>query len=338
MSDLEKLSIYVPRAIAIALDRDAELFEIFKRDGRTINRNRFLSQVLLGYHDSYTEELSRLADAVSKAVEDSVGNVTDRSNLVHKIVQAVSPSMPDGQRGADIKRLSLKPTYQTEGLIREILDDLGNDNRSQYFYGMLASYCDRPSSMRERIVFKESIALLEDACRKRRMVSFSTTWDKTTIHRVVPYKLVAGQDERLNYLLCFEEENQDRQTLAYRLCRISRPHILSTSATLPEYAYRHLALMEQHGPQFAINDDEQACVRLTPKGAITYQRVYLGRPAYERVEHVEGGDLYYFNCSDDQLFLYFRRFGPGEAEVIAPASLRDRVIAFHEGALKMYDR
>lgn len=338
MSDLEKLSIYAPKAIAMALDRDAELFEIFKRDGRTINRNRFLSQVLLGYHDSYTEELSRLADTVSEAVGDTVGNVNDRSDLVHRIVQAVSSSMPDSRRGADFKRLSLKPTNQTECLIREILDDLGNDNRSQYFCSMLASYCDRPSSMRERIVFKENTALLENACRQKRMVSFSTTWDKSTVHRVVPYKLVAGQDERLNYLLCFEEENRGRQTLAYRLCRISRPRILSTSVTLPEYADRHLALMEQHGPQYAINDDERACVRLTPKGIITYQRVYLGRPAYERVEHDEDRDLYYFNCSSDQLFLYFRRFGPGEAEVIAPASLRDRVIAFHAGALKMYDR
>ena len=338
MSDLEKLSIYVPETLATALDRDAALFEIFKRDGRSINRNRFLSQLLIGYHDSYTEELAQLTHIVTKVIDDSMVMAADGDGLARRIVQAITSPIPEGQRGSDFKCISLKPTNKTEGLIREILDDLGNENRSRYFYGMLASYCDKPSNVRERIVLKESVDLLEEACEQRKMVSFTTTWDKDTIHRVVPYKLVAGQDERLNYLLCFEESNRNRQTLAYRLCRICRPRVLGVSGTIPEYADHHLALMEQHGPQYAINDDEQACVRLTPKGVITYQRVYLGRPTYERAVHDESGELYYFNCSSDQLFLYFRRFGPGEAEVIAPTSLRDRIISFHTGALEMYGR
>ncbi len=41
MSDLEKINIYVPEHVGNLLDNDASMFEILKRDGWTINRNRF---------------------------------------------------------------------------------------------------------------------------------------------------------------------------------------------------------------------------------------------------------------------------------------------------------
>lgn len=337
MSDLDKLNIYVPETLAVSLDRDAELFEVFKRDGRSINRNRFLSQVLLGYHDTYNEELSQLENSVIREIDGSFGSDRNRARLAHRIVQAITSPIPDNQRGKDFKCLSLKPTNRTEGLIREILDGLGNDNRSRYFYGMLASYGSKPSNIRECIVFKDNVDLLLDACSQRRMVSFVTTWDKKTVHRVVPYKLVAGQDERLNYLLCYEESNEARKAIAYRLCRIDKPHILRKRHEIPDETLRHLASMEEHGPQYAINDDEEACVRLCKQGLIAYSRIYFGRPKYDRIEETDDGDLYYFTCSKDQLLLYFKRFGIGEAEVVSPAGLRNQIVEFHRGALSMYD-
>ena len=47
MSDLDKINIYVPEHIGTVIDNDAELFEVLKKDGRTINRNRFLSLLIL---------------------------------------------------------------------------------------------------------------------------------------------------------------------------------------------------------------------------------------------------------------------------------------------------
>ena len=59
----EKINIYVPDETRLQLKNDAELFEIFKRDRRTVNLNQFLSLVLCGYYDEYcsaamSEELS----------------------------------------------------------------------------------------------------------------------------------------------------------------------------------------------------------------------------------------------------------------------------------------
>ena len=56
MSDLEKINIYVPEQIGVILDNDANPFEILKKDGKTINRNKFLSLLILGYQNSYVSE------------------------------------------------------------------------------------------------------------------------------------------------------------------------------------------------------------------------------------------------------------------------------------------
>ena len=336
MSDLEKLSIYVPETMIATLDRDAMLFEIFKRDGRSINRNRFLSMVLLGFHDTYSKEVSNLIETVSRELESAEIDPFDREILSRNVAQAIASPIPPDQRGLNFRRLSLKPTRETEGLIQDILDTLGGENRSRYFYSMLTSYCSKTSNERERIVFKDNVTLLQEACTSGRLVSFNTPWNKKVIHRVIPYKLVVGQDKLLNYLLCYEETNLERKALAYRLSRINCPRLLGERKTIPETVATHLSQMERLSPQYAINNDEPACVRLTEKGAQTFLRIYNGRPPCKCIETMGRDYLYHFNCSHDQLFLYFRRFGPGEAEVLSPTALRNRLIDFHKGALDMY--
>jgi len=338
MSDLEKLNIYVPASLRKSLDKDAELFEVFKKDGRTINRNRLLSLILLGYFDAFEAQRLEIARLVERELVDAMPDSAKRTTQANNIAQALTSPLPLNQRGIKFERLSLKPTRETEGLIRAALSELSaSDTVSRHFYSLLASYSSKPPSERERIVFKQNVDVLQEACRSGRAVSFTTIWDKSSVHKVTPYKLVVGQDEQFNYLMCYEEANIERRALAYRLNRISSPRILGTAGVIPEESRRHLSLMERLGPQYAINDDETACVRLSGKGVVNYQRIYFGRPTFDRVEHSADGDLYYFSGSKDQLFLYFRRFGPGEAEILAPSSLRARMIAFHSGALYTYN-
>lgn len=98
----------------------------------------------------------------------------------------------------------------------------------------------------------------------------------------------------------------------------------------------NLDRMLQYGPQYMINDGEESCVRLTESGVRNFSRIYYGRPMVERVEDKEDGHYYYFNCSKDQIFFYFRRFGYEDAEIISPEPLRKKMIDFHSMALKMY--
>lgn len=337
MSDLDKLSIYVPESMARSLDRDAKLFEILKRDGRHINRNRFLGLVLLGHHDTFVAERRRLAEIVGSELANTIGDDALRNEIAKNVARKISAPTPPNRRLRGCTRLSFKPTQATEGIVREAFAELGpDDTASRYFYGLLESYCSKASYERELIVHKERADLLRRACRSRETVSFVLALNRLETHRVVPYKLVEGQDGLLNYLLCYEEDNPERRALAHRLSRIERPRLTGDKGTIPSDVEHNLTMMERLGPQFAINDNIETCVRMTEKGLDTYQRIYLGRPEFAKVEVTEGGFLCRFNCSLDQLFLYFKRFGADEAEVVSPQSLRERLIAFHIGALEMY--
>ncbi len=47
----ERFDIYVTENVAKTLNDDALLFEFFKKDGITINHNRFLTRLISGYFD-----------------------------------------------------------------------------------------------------------------------------------------------------------------------------------------------------------------------------------------------------------------------------------------------
>ena len=83
---------------------------------------------------------------------------------------------------------------------------------------------------------------------------------------------------------------------------------------------------------YAINDDEETCVRLTEIGKKNYNRIYFGRPNVERID----GDLYYFRCSRTQLEFYFRRFGK-DAVVLKPQQIKDDITEFFKEAYLTYN-
>ena len=54
---MDKINVYVPDNIGIMLENDAVMFEVYKRDGKTINKNRFLGMLVTGYYDDYVTEM-----------------------------------------------------------------------------------------------------------------------------------------------------------------------------------------------------------------------------------------------------------------------------------------
>ncbi len=100
-----------------------------------------------------------------------------------------------------------------------------------------------------------------------------------------------------------------------------------------EEVWKHLTLERVWN---MINEEEEACVRLNSYGIKSFNKIYYGRPQYDRIEKKDDQTYLYFRCSLDQLFLYFKRFENGSAEVLHPESLRNRMIKFHEDAIEVY--
>lgn len=336
---MDKINIYVPDNVGRILENDASLFEIFKRDGRTVNKNRFLSMLITGFYGQYVQEYKQKYDAIKEELVGVVKSAEKRDNLADSILKnVILPEVPT-RKGKNPKRLSLKPTKDTESLIIKIMTDLGDsDYISQYFCRLLMSYCDKPLNEREQVIFRDNYELLDEACKSNRPVAFTTIWNKSVVHEVIPYRVVVGQGEMFNYLICAETDDKsgDQVAKSYRLNRITNLNRSNRMGTISDDVKRHLDMMLHYGPQFAINDDEESCVRLTDYGEKSFSRIYYGRPCVDHVENREDGHYYYFKGSKDQIFFYFRRFGYDDAEVIAPESLRQKMISFHRDALSVY--
>lgn len=339
---MEKINIYVPKNIGTILENDAVQFEVLKKDGRTVNKNKFLSMLLQGYYDDYVMETREKHKEVCAVLQDNGIVGEQQGKIADEILKNVFlPEVPS-RKGKNPAKLSLKPTKETTPLIQHIImEDIGVDDFiSQYFCRMFMSYCEKPFSVREQILFKEKYDFLLDACEKRSAVRFTTIWNQKDVHEVIPYKIVVGTEEMYNYLLCSERNKKTGivEAKSYRLNRIDALRWGNSRELIPDEVLKHLEKMIKCGPQFAINDDEECCVKLTEEGIKFFNRIYYGRPKVDRTEKLEDSWLYYFNCSKEQLYQYFKKFEKGSMEVVFPEILRNRIVNFHSRALKSYDR
>lgn len=340
MSYFEKINIYVPETVGRSLENDAMLFEIYKKDGRTINKNRFLSMLIRGYYNAYEEESQKVYSAISEKLETIIKDRESKKEIVTAIINDVfRPEIPT-RKGKNPARWSLKPTADTEGMINQIMDNLGGDDYiSQYFCRLLMSYCEKSFPERERIVFRTNYEFIEKAIINGQGIMFNTIWDGCKNHYVYPYKLVVGREEMFNYLLCCEKDERSGglQAKSYRLNRIAKIDYSSKINELPVLIQEKLEKMIENAPQFAINDDEECCVKLNSYGVRSFNRIYYGRPKVERIEDRNDGSYYFFNCSEDQIYLYFKRFEGESAEIVYPERLRKRMQKFYADAGKKYE-
>lgn len=339
MAYQEKINIYVPHEIGLQLKNDAKLFEIFKKDKRTVNLNRFLTLVLCGYYDDYCHENKEIHDSIMNIIGSVALGEKAKEVIADQIVnQVFLPSIPK-RKGKKPICLSLKPTNDTERIIQNVMKNLeGKDFISQYFCRMLMSYCRKPISQREQIVFKENYDKLLMACHEGRSVTFSLIWDDKNVYEVIPYTITAGQEEMFNYLIGEGTHYKTSEPVAcsFRLNRIDRLSYGRINRPIAETIRRYCERMIDTAPQYAINTDEEICVKLNDAGEKLYNRIYYGRPAYDRIEDKEDGHYYFFSCASTQVFHYFRRFDNDTAEIISPHHVRERMIRFHENALQPY--
>ena len=151
----EKINIYVPEYISEALEKDASMFEVLKKDGRTRNMNRFLSLLISGYYYEYVEECQILKEKVAIELLNQGIERSKVDKVSGSIVKNVFLQTAPARKGKNSTKLSLKPTRDTQALIQSIKDGLtAEDSVSQYFCRMFMSYCKKPFYERERVIFK----------------------------------------------------------------------------------------------------------------------------------------------------------------------------------------
>ena len=333
----ETIKINIPESLNRSLISDMTNFEVFKRDGEHVNINGFMNSLIAGYYDQYQDELDkhskRTRDLLAKYIVDEQKLIQATSEIVD---DEVSPEL-SVQKTANRKAIKFRPKNETEAIVLEIEKkrQAANESVSGFFRKMLLSYLRNQVYERERIIYYRNTAIIEDACLQGQEITFTTRDNPLYLHKVIPYGLRHGPDELFNYLLCqeYNQVNGKMSPMSYRLCRVVNPRATSTSQKIENEVRGYLEKMEKYGPQYIIKENITTCIEFTQSGRKSFQRLYQGRPIadppYDNID--EKGNLkLHFTCSQDQIFLYLRRFNPGEAKILYPEELKHRLIEFHQ--------
>ena len=333
------IKIGVSKALERELRHDAESFEIFKGKEQNVDMNKFLNILIPNYYDRYISEVVKQSDSVRNVLSRYITDPGVLESAVSQLIENYK-SDNDGTQKIDGRPFRFRPTKENEIFILNILNSIDQTapSFSEEFRRILYSYSKKPSYERERIIYHDAAEKLMELCRKKVNIRFVYRDNPYYVHTVTPYKLLMGADGLYNYLLCqeYNEKTGKLMALSYRLSRILNIRETPVKQVLDETVRNHLEKMEECGPQYLINEDTETCVELTEEGRSNYRKIYQGRPLKYTADKPDdsGNARYYFSCSQDQLFLYFRRFNPGEASVIYPEKLKRRLVQFHERHLE----
>lgn len=346
----EKKNIFLPKKMLDDLLQDATRFEAFGTEDHLI-KNRFISQLLIGYTNRYREERTALAASIRKQLQGYIKDKYELEVQIALLVDQFSPSIRNYEQKGKMEKISYKPINETGSIIQDIERSNKGDlaiSLPHYLRNMFASYLSKPIYEREQIIFSETMSILEKACKNRQPLIFSTTSDPTHIYHVVPYTLAHSSEEMFNYLICqgYREplnpqpgdKPESDKAYPFRICRIINPREDTSQNLLKPEIEPLLNLMNKRSPQYPIDEDFEAKVLLTKDGIKAYRRIFFGRPnpIQPPEEQPDGSVIMTFNHSFSQLFFYFRRFAANEALVLEPKRLADEIKTFHEDAWKAY--
>ena len=93
--------------------------------------------------------------------------------------------------------------------------------------------------------------------------------------------------------------------------------------------------MELNGVQFSINEDVKYKILLSEEGKKIFNYCYLERP-YKLSETDETNGIYYFNCSELQLFRYFASFFKN-AIILEPYEVNEKFKKYIQESLSNYN-
>jgi len=327
----EKLKIYVTARIAEILTKDAEGFEFFKKDGRTLNKNALLTKLVVNYHTQFAKEQEEMLAFLTKRMPaDAAKNESRLNALCFDVCERINErnAAPDGEKFNAL--VSLKPTRESEPVLDFIERyELAGRTLSEYFRSMFASYAALPQDKREEIIFKPQYDAIMKAIKEKKKIFLTMNNNRGTNIETSPYALSRSKEELHVYLIA-----AGKACTTVRLSRIASVRQLTADATFSEQQIKTAEKMIAYGAQFPYRPDEETVVvELTPKGIDKFKKIYVHRPIPSKVEN----NRYYFDCSYIQIVQYFIRFG-SDAKILSPQCVINDVCSFYRRALNRYEK
>ena len=325
---LDKIKITIPKNTYDILVKDCENFNFYKNEN-TLNKNLFLNTLIVNYYEKFTANEDSLKDELLKIINDKLNK--NQNELLDQILNVIRKN----ENIQDLNKteiINLKPTKLSEKEILFIENNLIKNNSISSFYrNLFNSYAHTPQNYRELIIFKENYELLLESIEKERKVSI-TLKNGDTIKDASIYKIDHAKEELFNYVLL---GNSDNKPHTIRLSKIKYVSLLNTKRQIPDELITIFERQIKYGVQYPFYSahEGEIIVKLTTKGKELFKKIYLYRPVPNKIEE----NLYYFNCSYNQILHYFKRFGY-DALIISPAELTEKMHNYHYFAYEKYKK
>ena len=323
---LEKIKITIPKSTYEILIKDCENFKFYKNE-TTLNKNHFLNTLIVNYYERFSANEELFKEKLLKVINENVDK--NQNELLEQIVNIIQKN-DNLELEKKTEIINLKPTKLSEKHILFIENNLiKNSSISSFYRNLFTSYAHIPQNYRELIIFKDIYDVIVESIEKDRKVCITLN-NGDTLNEVNIYKIDSSKEELFNYVLI----HTGRSSLTLRMSKIKYVSLLNTKREIPEECINMFERQIKYGVQYPFYhaSEEPVIVRLTDRGKDLFKRFYLYRPIPDKIE----GDLYYFNCSHNQVSHYFKRFGP-DAIIISPIGLTGAMQRYYFKAGRKYD-
>ena len=217
------------------------------------------------------------------------------------------------------------------------------DRPGRYVRALLEEYALLPFHLREEIVFKEYLDIINDGIDGQYMLNVTTA--KGSQVTLKPVRIEKDALSMFHYLVGYRPADQlsekryhhQAQVLSIRISRISNVEIRrsqSGAISLTEMAQIEKELAEK-SVQFVSGTTTPIKVWLSDEGIKKYDTQLHLRPHGEPAP--EDKHIYTFECTEAQILYYFIGFGK-YAKVLSPEPLADKFLRIYQGAVDLYEQ
>ena len=310
---MEKIKINLSKKTLNDLLNDMSTFEYYKKNGE-INKNGFINTLLKNYFAIYDSNVNKQIDAYTKILKEHIYQDNKVTEIVNSLISS-NDLLPFETNKNIETSISLKLTNSNYSIFRVIENKyLSYQSISSFFRNLIESYLSLPKYKREQIIYLPTYELLMDAINDKRKIKIYLKNDNE--RDIFPYKISTNKEEIYNYLVGLTFAKEKYTVSSIHLSRIEYIYLLKEKYDLSEENKEKLEKVIENGAQFPYTNPCLAKIKLTKEGQRLYKKKYVNRPSAEKIED----NIYHFNCSFDQLVLYFFSFGK-DAKVLYPEYL-----------------
>lgn len=352
----EKIEIRIPAWVNSILESDAKNY--FSDD---TTKNTVVSLAMFSF-DEYlkdqkdtTEKLLQTADTYAKNKYGAKLQKIDSKNLIanlkpfdfkfiNDINHANTLFVEDGKNTV----LRITPTKRNAWILQcynsmfAVTEDYNHLSMTSCISSVLTWYASFPGYKREQILFNSVYESIQSAIKSKKGHYYDFYMESGNNLTVLPYKIVTHKEGIHNYLIGIGSP-EHYAPISLRMDRITKiipNYTLETKTELTDTEQSVLDAMIKYGPEFAYPDFHKpiTIIRFNADTQKKYEKIYIHRPiALCKTVNEDGTVDYTFECTERQLFNYFKKFD-SPYTILKSDTLKDLLIEFYTEALKQLNQ